>query len=54
MIMVISEDRKKMYESDDEDIYCLECSDMLVAEEAFTCKNCSTDFCKLHIKTHDC
>lgn len=52
--MAISKVRARIYEEDNEDIYCWECSDILEPEEAYTCPDCNNEFCKLHIKKHSC
>lgn len=52
--MALSKSRGAMYEQTGEDIDCYECNETLEPEEAYTCKDCSTDFCKNHIHNHKC
>ena len=52
--MAISAEREQIYAEDEEDIQCPECMEILEPKEAFTCEECSQDFCAEHIKNHKC
>jgi len=50
----ISKARAGIYEDNEEDICCSECSELLDENTAYTCQKCSTEFCKEHILNHKC